>query len=191
MASSNFRASYPAAAERRDVEQALRILESARSEFSQRLSSAISSGGQALPEMELFVHETTGDFVGATGQPPWVAAVTHGHRIEIQPLRTVARRGILPSTLRHEYAHAVVETAGHSRVARWLAEGAAIYLAGEGRAYSAVKASKISTAELNDRLERPASAREMRELYAAAYRQVASIVAREGESGLWRRIAGT
>jgi stage II sporulation protein D len=191
MASSNFRASYPAATERRDVEQALRILESARSEFSRRLSSMPASGGEALREMELFVHETTGDFVGLTGQPPWVAAVTHGRRIEIQPLRTVARRGILPSTLRHEYAHVVIETLGHFHVARWLAEGAAIYLAGEGRAYSAVKASKISTSELNDRLERPASAQEMRELYAAAYRQVVSIVAREGECGLWRRIAGT
>jgi hypothetical protein len=191
MASSNFRASYPTATERRDVEQALRILESARSEFSQRLSSAFVGGKQAFPEMELFVHETTGDFVGATGQPPWVAAVTHGRRIEIQPLKTVARRGILPSTLRHEYAHAVVESMGHAHVARWLAEGAAIYLAGEGRAYSAVKPSKFSGAELDSRLERPSSAQEMRELYAAAYREVVSIVAREGESGLWRRIAGS
>jgi hypothetical protein len=187
--SENFSASYPQGSPRRDVEEALRTMEEARNDVARRLAAASVDG--KLPNLELNIHQTTGDFVGATGQPPWVAAVTHGRRIEVQPLATLKRRGILSTTLRHEYVHAVIEALGGSRTPRWLAEGMAAYAGGEGAMLSRVPIGrKLSVEELEKRLEQPASPQEMRVLYAMAYREVAAIANREGEPTLWRRVAG-
>src|SRR5205085_5511041 len=76
LSSEHFRVSYPARAARRDVETALRVLESARADVAHRLESA--SLGAVIPNTEVFIYETTGDFVGATGRPAWVAAATSG-----------------------------------------------------------------------------------------------------------------
>jgi hypothetical protein len=187
--SENFSASYPQGTPRRDVEEALRTLEDARNDVARRLAAASVDG--KLPNLELYIHQTTGDFAGATGQPPWVAAVTHGRRVELQPIVTLKRKGILSTTLRHEHAHAVIEGLGGSRTPRWLAEGMAAYVGGEGAMLSRVPMGrKLSVEELEKRLEQPASPQEMRVLYAMAYMEVAAIANREGEPTLWRRVAG-
>ncbi|HEY9281980.1 MAG TPA: hypothetical protein VIP46_00860, partial [Pyrinomonadaceae bacterium] len=135
-------------------------------------------------------HETTGEFVAATGQPAWVAAATRGARVELQPLSALGRRRILPQTLRHELAHVVVSALSRNRAPRWLAEGLAAHFAGEGRQLSRhAPQQKLSLDELEARLARPASAAETRSLYAAAYREVAALVRAEGESSVWRRAA--
>jgi hypothetical protein len=189
MSSDNFRASYPAGAQRKDVVQALRVLEEARADLGRRMVAG-NVNVRSMANVELYVHQSTGDFVGATGQPAWVAAVTHDRRIETQPLDLLRRRGIVASTLKHEYAHAVIAALSGSRVPRWLEEGAAAFLSGEGRTLSRIhSASKLSIDELDKRLGEPGSPLEMREAYAAAYREVIAIVGREGESGLWRRLA--
>ncbi|MDT5294179.1 MAG: stage sporulation protein, partial [Acidobacteriota bacterium] len=76
LASEHFRVSYPARVGRREVEALLRTLEAAYADVSRRLERA--SLGATVPDTEVFVYETTGDFAGATGQPAWVAAVTVG-----------------------------------------------------------------------------------------------------------------
>ena len=55
-----------------------------------------------------------------------------GLRIELQPAGILKRRGALITTLRHELAHVVIDAVSHNRAPRWLEEGFAIYLAGEG-----------------------------------------------------------
>jgi len=191
LAGENFRVSYPPRAERRDVEEALRILETARMDLSNRLRLA-SVNAREMPKLELFVHETTSDFVAATGQPVWVAAATRrSARVEVQPLETLRKRGLLVATLRHEYAHAVIDVLGHGRSPRWLGEGLAMHFAGEGRSVRRnAGAPELSLDELEKRLtQRAASPQEMRALYATAYREVAGLIRREGEAGVWRRLA--
>ena len=189
ISSEHFRLSYPARVARREAEAVLRVLEAAHADVSRRLERA-SLGGAAPDAVEVFAHETTGDFVGATGQPAWVAAVTAGRRVELQPLDVLRRRGVLAATLRHELAHLACERVGRGRAPRWLVEGLAVHVAGQGAAYArAAERVQLPLEELERRLARPASAAEMRALYAAAYREVAALIRREGEAAAWRRVA--
>jgi stage II sporulation protein D len=192
LSSENFRVSYPArAVSRREAEGALAALEAARADVRERLAAA-SIAMPALGLVEAFVHATTGDFTGATGQPAWVAATTRGRRIELQPLSTLGKRGVLAPTLRHEYAHAVIDALSRSRAPRWLAEGLAAHVAGEGRALTRGDGAreKLSREDLEKRLAASpaASPAEMRALYAAAFREVGALIRAEGEANVWRRV---
>ncbi len=187
LSGEHFHVSYPARIPRSDVEAALRTLEAARLDMFARVGPASLS----LPDtaVDVFVHETTQDFTAATGQRWWAAGVTRGRRIELQPLSVLKRRGILTSTLRHEYAHSVIEANGGSGVPRWLAEGLAISFAGEGRMLLRFRSkARLPLDELERRLAHPGSAIEMRSLYAAAYYEVRELIRKEGEPGVWRRV---
>ncbi|HLM57974.1 MAG TPA: SpoIID/LytB domain-containing protein [Pyrinomonadaceae bacterium] len=181
----HFRLVYPSSVARREVELLMRALEAARADVVRR------SDGVRLPgRVEVFVHKTTGDFVGATGLPAWAGGATRGSRIDLQPLAMLRRRGVLASTARHELVHVALESSGSGRAPRWLVEGLAIHAAGEGPLYarSAPKQS-LTVDEIERGLARPASPEEMRSLYAAAYREVLALVRREGERAVWRRAA--
>jgi hypothetical protein len=189
LSSEHFRASFPSNADTRAIESALRVLESAREDLLRRLERASLRIAEPAP-FEVVIHATTADFIAATGQSGWAAGVTRGRRIELQPLPLLRRRGILNSTLRHEFAHAVIEVLGQSRAPRWLAEGLAIHLAGEAAKLPRIEDKKnLSREELERKLARPASVAEMRELYAMAYREVRAMIQAEGESAVWRRVA--
>jgi hypothetical protein len=189
MSSEHFRVSYPAGAARRDVEAALGALEAARAEVLRRLDAASVSGSMLTTTTELFVHETTGDFTSATREPASVAATTRGRRIESQPLETLRRRRALETTLRHEFVHVAAEALSRGRAPRWLVEGLAIHVAGEGRRFArAATKRKPSVEEIERGLEHPGSAQQMRELYAAAYAEVSNLIRREGEAAIWRRV---
>ena len=187
LASDHFRLNYPTDVERRDADQVLKTLESARSDYLRRASASVSVN---IPTLDIRLNESTGDFTSRTGQPWWTAAATKGNRIELQPLRTLKLRGVLFSTLRHELAHVMIDAVSHNHPPRWLAEGFAIYLAGEGEMISRyLKRRLLSDEELEQRLERPSSQEEMRSLYAQAYISVAGHVRSEGEAALWKRLA--
>jgi SpoIID/LytB domain protein len=190
LSSEHFRLNYPAGVERRAAEAVLRELETARAGLARRLERA-SLGGAAPDGVEVFAHATTGDFVGATGQPAWVAAVTEGRRVQLQPLDVLRRRGVLAATLRHELVHVACEALGGGRAPRWLVEGLAAHVAGEGASLSrGAEPLRLSPDELERRLARPRTAAEMRSLYAAAYRETAALIRRDGEAAAWHRAAG-
>src|SRR5262249_23223244 len=130
LSSEHFRATYPAKTGAQAIENALRALENARADLLRRLGAAsLRLAEQGL--FEVVVHATTADFIAATGQSGWTAGATRGRRIELQPLDLLRRRGLLNTTLRHEMTHAVIEVLGDGRAPRWMAEGLAIYVAGE------------------------------------------------------------
>jgi stage II sporulation protein D len=189
--SEHFRVSYPATTNRREVESLMRQLEVDRSSILTRVANAGIS--VQLPALEVYLNETTGDFVGRTGQPAWAAAATKGTRVELQPLATLKQRGILETTVRHELVHTVVDIVGHGRVARWLAEGLALHLAGEGKMISRYQPRiSLSTTEIEKRLTGSSinqSPDDMRAAYAAAYSEVKRLINLEGESAVWRRVA--
>jgi len=187
--SEHFHITYPANVPRGEIQAVLRTLESAHDDMRHRLDAA---GVKFVPgaPVEIVLHATTQDFTTATGQPWFAAGATRGRRIHLQPLAVLRRRRILTSTLRHEYAHAVIEAIGGARTTRWLAEGLAIHFAGEAAMLKRFEGSKrISVDQLERELARPASAAQMRQLYAAASREVLALIQKEGESQVWRRVA--
>jgi SpoIID/LytB domain protein len=189
LTSEHFQLSYPASVSRREAEDVLRMLEATRSDVLRRASAA-SLNLEGLQKISVVVHPTTGDFTSATGQPFFAAGATKGRRIELQPLGLLRRRGVLSHTLRHEYAHALIDALSRGRAPRWLSEGLAIHVAGEGAMFARFQIrEEVSTELLEQRLTRPASAEEMRALYATAYRRVQSLIRSEGEGSVWRRVA--
>jgi SpoIID/LytB domain protein len=191
VASEDFRINYPDRVSRGDAEGLLSFLQSTRQSLVARANAA---GVRAqLPLLEIFINETTGDFVGRTGQPIWAAAATRGNQIEIQPFETLKRRRILETTLRHELVHTLVEVVGHGRAPRWLAEGFALHLAGEGLLITRYQSRQhFSTAEIDKQLgygKSTVTENEMRAAYAAAYSEVKRLIKNEGEARVWRRVA--
>jgi len=191
ISSEHFRVTYPADVARREADQVLNNLESARADFSHRASAAAISIGE-IPALEIRINGSTGDFTSRTGQPWWTAAATKGNRIELQPLGILKRRGVLTTTLRHELAHAVIDVVSHNRAPRWLEEGFAIFLAGEGSMFAryATK-TKLPSEEIEKRLERPRSQQEMRMLYSLAYNQVLYLMRTSGEAVVWKKLAAS
>ncbi|MGH9959842.1 MAG: hypothetical protein ACREBC_22415, partial [Pyrinomonadaceae bacterium] len=188
LAGEHFRISYPEVVKLRDAENVLKILETSRNDLIRRVSAAGISF--RFPRLEIFINETTGNFVGRTGQSPWAAAATRGNRVELQPLDLLKRRRTLETTLRHELVHATIDTIGRGQTPRWFAEGLALYVAGEGPMLMRyLPKEAISIEGLERKLSQPASPEDMRAAYAAAYREVKRLIGSEGEATVWRRIS--
>ena len=189
ISSEHFHVTYPSSINRRDADQVLNTLESARADYLHRANAASVSMSD-IPTLEIHLNESTGDFTARTGQPWWAAAATKGNRIELQPIGILKHRGVLITTLRHELAHAVIDTVSHNRAPRWLEEGFAIYLAGEGSMFAGyLTKAKLSPDEIEKGLERPGSQQAMRMFYAAAYIEVNRLIQTDGEVRVWLRIA--
>jgi hypothetical protein len=188
ISSENFRLAYPADVDRRTANQILNTLESTRNDYLHRASSSTAVG---IPRLEIRVNESTGDFTSRTGQPWWAAAATQGNRIELQPVRILKQRGVLFTTLRHELAHIVIDAVSNKRAPRWLEEGFALYLAGEGQTISRYATrDRLSEDELEQRLQHPRTQAEMRTLYANAYLMLVEMIRRQGEASVWNKLAG-
>jgi hypothetical protein len=88
------------------------------------LSEAESRSGLA-PHSAIAVRafRSTPAFRDATQAPGWVAALTEGDLIAIQPLRILAGRKLLESVVRHEFLHALVEEQASAHTPLWLREG--------------------------------------------------------------------
>jgi stage II sporulation protein D (peptidoglycan lytic transglycosylase) len=183
ISSEHFRVTYPADNDRREVNQVLTILENARADYLRRAGNP-----SGPPVLDIRINESTGDFTGRTGQPWWAAAATKGNRIELQPVAILKRRGVLHTTLKHELAHVVIELISRDRAPRWLEEGFAIYLAGEGAQYSHPNRGMLIEEELEKRLAHPRSQADMRAAYADAYWKVKEMIRNGGEVSVWKRL---
>ena len=191
LSSEHFRVTYPASVPEHDVASLIETVESSRADLLRRVSIAGITINQ-FPSLEIFINDTTGDFVGRTGQPWWAAAATKGNRIELQPIAVLQRRRVLTSTLRHELVHAVIDSISHGRAPRWLAEGMALYFAGEGQAISRFQPqTRMPVDKIEARLAHADSQGEMRAAYAAAYRETSELIKKDGEASVWRRVASS
>ena len=184
---SHFRLTFPST-ETKEADQLLHKLETHRSLLIRRLSSA--EVDFHFPHVEVFINTSTGDFVARTGMPAWAAAATRNNRIELQPLSLLKQRGIVETTLQHELVHVVIDTLGGGKTPRWLAEGIALHVAGEGKLIQQnAEGSVMSPYEVERKLATAKTSAEMKSAYAAAYQAVRNLVRVEGENKLWKRVA--
>jgi gamma-glutamyl:cysteine ligase YbdK (ATP-grasp superfamily) len=143
-----------------------------------------------FPHVEVFINTSTGDFVARTGMPAWAAAATRNNRIELQPLSLLKQRGIVETTLHHELVHVVVDTLGGGKTPRWLAEGIALHVAGEGKLIQQnAEGAVMSSDEIERKIASAKTSAEMKSAYAAAYQAVRNLIRVEGENKLWKRVA--
>ncbi len=188
ISSEHFRVGYPQTVSQKDAEGLLQLLEANRANLVQHLAAAGIS--MDLPYLEVLTNETTGDFVGRTHQPWWAAAATKDFQIELQPLRVLQQRGILETTIRHELVHVLIDRLGSGRTPRWLAEGMALNVAGEGPMLQRyLPKSRVPIAVLEQKLASANSAEEMRTAYAAAYDEVRNMIKSQGEARVWQVLA--
>ena len=181
ISSEHFKLTAPANLPSRDAAEVLRTLETAHSDLQRRLQpTSITNSTNVI------VHNSTGDFVAATGQSAWAAGATRGDTIHLQPIMTLRKKGILTSTLRHEFAHAAMEAFTKKQIPRWLLEGLAIHFAGEGKFYPPSKI-KPTVEAAEKKLSTAKTPAEMKTAYAFAYQLVRELIVREkGEANVWK-----
>lgn len=127
---------------------------------------------------------TTAEFIQATGQPGWVAGSSDGRSIFLQPLATLAGKGILESTLRHELTHLTLHRLRAPGVPGWFEEGFVLHLTGE-RIDSGMRLA-ADRRTLGEAVARARSAAEMRAAYARAALLVRRLAEQRGSNVLWQ-----
>ncbi len=93
------------------------------------MENALGDAGSRPIDVVIFAQ--TGDFTAETGLPVWSAAATIDGAIYMQPVSVLAARGVLLATIRHDVFLVVLLRRCGTDLPPWLAEGLAVYHAGE------------------------------------------------------------
>jgi stage II sporulation protein D len=136
------------------------------------------------PRVRVETWGSVGEFIGAAGQPGWMAATSDGQSIALQPLELLARKRILNQTLRHELTHLVVHRLRAKGIPSWLEEGLVLYLTGER--IEAPATALMTATELEEAIIKPRSEADMKAAYAQALERVRRLARRQGDATLWR-----
>ena len=129
-------------------------------------------------------YRSTPAFRDATLAPGWVAAFTEGDLIALQPLRILAARKLLESTLRHEFLHALVEEQATIHTPLWLREGLveAWSLSTPSEAARQVPRPTLTPEQINDKLAHAANETESEAAHRAAGWYARQLLERYGRS---------
>ena len=136
------------------------------------------SGWKVDFKIRLRVFPTLDTYRNATGQPGWIAAYTRGHSISLQPLVALRSKSILESTLRHEFAHLLVESRARAGTPLWFREGLALYL---GDTKASVQPITMPETAIESALEQAASQESLQRAYAAARTRVSQLIQQNGK----------
>ena len=132
---------------------------------------------------QLKVYPTLDAYRDSTGQPGWIAAFTRGHTIRLQPLSVLQQKSALESTLRHEFAHLLIEARARARLPLWFREGAVLYFSDTTSHGEPVE---MSTKEIDIALAHPENRAGLEHAYVAARTRVARMVAQNGRETVLR-----
>jgi len=160
-----------------DAHQVLGILEEAAGELKTKLAYRPPS------RVRVILYSASPEFSAATGKPGWFGAVYDG-KIHLQPIATLQRRGVLRSSLRHEYVHLLFHTYVRAPTPLWFEEGFAEFFAEspDGVVRRNRPIAPPEGWESISRLDR--SREETEQFYGAA----ADRVRRIAEAGGWARL---
>jgi stage II sporulation protein D len=109
-----------------DASDARRVMGLARS----ALAGVEGRVGRRAGRIVLWVYPDIDTWRDASGASGRIAAFTRGGRIDLQPVAVLDRRAALELTVRHEIAHAVIESVARQGTPALLREGLAIHLSG-------------------------------------------------------------
>jgi stage II sporulation protein D len=153
-------------------------------------SDALAAAEKILPELEstlgwrldfkpqIKVYPSLDAYRNSTGQPGWVAALTRGQTISLQPPAILRARAIAESTLRHELAHLLIETRARPGTPLWFREGLVLYFTGRGNSEPVI----MTDTEMEAALHNPEDRQRLERAYAAARTRVAKMVEKNGKA---------
>jgi stage II sporulation protein D len=137
-----------------------------------------------LQAVQLRVYPDVAMFRDSTGAPGWIAAITRGTTIRMQPAETLRAAGTLDETLRHEFLHMLIDQRAKKPLPLWLREGLVLVLAGTVATSAATPAVTLRPFENDAQLDRaiaaPQSRTELRNAYRAARARVEELIRKHG-----------
>jgi stage II sporulation protein D len=138
-----------------------------------------SIGWQLQFRVRLQVFSSLDRYRDTTGEPGWIAASTRGHVIRMQPLDDLRRKGVLESTLRHEFYHLLVDAQACADTPLWFREGLVLFLSDPNEQRNAPASLTMQRAETI--LRQQSNRVELEQAYAAAQVRVAALIHQYGK----------
>lgn len=145
-----------------------------------------SIGWQLQFRVRLQTFSTLDHYRDTMGEPGWIAASTRGHVIRMQPLDDLRRKGVLESTMRHEFFHLLVDAHARADTPLWFREGLVLFFSDP----NGTRSSSGLTMQRAETILRQQSNRvKLEQAYAAAQDQVATLIHHYGKQAVlgWLR----